>query len=154
MSRGDASLLPSPDERRAAKLLELGRTPPRRPLDLLLEDLAAHGPDRFGALLASGPAGAQGLAPETLAAGRATLAELVELKRRCKAASGGDLRKHLERLAGYFTAVAAALVHHRMRITGRSGEELEPVLLDLAAATEGHWSELFARANVEIGGVP
>lgn len=146
-ARGDLSPSPSPDERRAARLLELGRTTPRRPVDLLLEDLAAHGPGRLGELLASGPAAVLGPPLEALAGGRATLAQLAELKERCKAAPERDLRKRLERLAGYFTAIAAAMAHHRKRITNRPGEDLEPVLLDLAATTESPWSELFARAS-------
>jgi hypothetical protein len=144
---GDISPIRSQDERRAARLLELGRTTPRRPVDLLLEDLAAHGPGRLVELLDSGPAAVLGPPLEALAGGRATLPQLVALKERCKAAADRDLRRRLERLGGYFTAVAAALVHHRARITSRSAEELEPVLLDLAAATEGPWEDLFARGS-------
>ena len=147
-ARRDRSSSPSPDERRAAKLLELGRIPPRRPVDLLLEDLATHGPGRLEELLDSGPTRRLlGRPLQALAGGGASLAELAEAKNRCKATPQRGMRERLEHLAGYFTAVAAALVHHRTRITTRTREDLEPVLLDLPASTVSPWSELFGRAS-------
>jgi hypothetical protein len=47
---------------------------------------------------------------------------------------------------GYFFSIAAALAHYGEVITSRSGEELLPVLRDLAAITPPPWSGLFTRA--------
>jgi hypothetical protein len=148
--RRDASSVPSAEERRAARLLELGRTPPRRAVDLLLEDLAAHGAGRLEELLRAGPAGA--FPPRDLALSGASLAALVGIKERCKSMPERDLRGRLQSMAGYFTSIAAALVQHRTRITRRSLEKLEPILLDLAAATQSPWSELFTAAGSLAGG--
>jgi hypothetical protein len=148
------SCSPSADERRAVRLLGLARLPPRRAVDLLLEDLAARGPGRLEELLASGPVAALGRPFEALAGGGPSLAELAESKERCKAAEEHDLHERLGRMAGYFTVIAAALVHHRTRITTRPARDLEPILLDLAAAIEGRWSELFARASSLAGCSP
>lgn len=145
---------PSREERRAARLLKLGRDEQRRAVDALLDDLAAHAPARLEELLASGPAGTLGPPLETFVAGGAGLAALADAKDRCKVAPERDLRERLERLAGYFTAIAAALAHHRTRICSRSSEELEPILLDLAAATPSPWSELFSRATLEQSSEP
>lgn len=134
---------------RTARLLELGRTPPRRAVDLLIEDLHHH-PDshHLEDLLTTGPLQSLGPLRECLIGGSADLDALILAKERCKQPPPGPgLRNSLERQAGYFTTIAAALVHHQQRICSRPMEELTPILLDLASAAPQPWSDLYCRAT-------
>jgi len=131
---------------RTARLLALGRRPRRRPADALVEDLEERGPARLEELLRSGPTGMLGDPRTQLALGAASLADLEAARELCKRGVPGDLREHLEELAGYFVTTAAARVHHRARIGSAPPRELEAVLLDLAAATEEPWRSFFRRA--------
>jgi len=134
---------------RTARLLELGRTPPRRAVDLLIEDLHDHqDSNHLEDLLATSPLRALGPLREALIQGSADLEALILAKEQCKRpATGAGLRGSLERQAGYFTTIAAALVHHDRLICGKSMEELAPILLDLASAAPQPWSDLFCQAT-------
>jgi hypothetical protein len=84
----------------------------------------------------------------SLIEGRADLEALILAKEQCKEPpEGPGVRASLVRQAGYFTAIAAALVHHGQRICGRPMEELTPILLDLASAAPQPWSDLYCRAS-------
>lgn len=134
---------------RTARLLELGRTPPRRAVDLLIEDLRDHpGSNHLEELLTASPLRSLGPLQETLIQGSADLDALIRAKEQCKRPPPNpDLRTSLERQAGYFTTIAAALVHYQQRICSKSMEELTPILLDLASAAPEPWSELYCRAT-------
>jgi hypothetical protein len=141
--------LPRLDDATVRRFLELGLAGPRRPVDDLVERLERHdGESWMQAVLEKGPPGLHGPATDLLVSGMATLEQLVSIKEKSK----GLLRRDREtdvRLAGmlsYFLAIAAALVHHGAQISGRSREELTPVLLDLASATPSPWCELLAGA--------
>jgi hypothetical protein len=129
------------DPIQAKRLLVLCGPRRRRAVDLLIEHLESRGGSELESLLASGPA--RGVS----VSGDATLSDLIEAKRRCTLEEDAGLQGRLERLAGYFTVVAAALCHHRVLVCGRSLAELRPILIDLASVTEGSWSDLFARAS-------
>ena len=135
------------DEAEAARLLEVCRARKRRAVDLLIEHLEDRRSGGLEDLLASGPAGSLGSWREGLLSGGASVEELTKVKELCKHDPGGGVRGQLERLAGYFTAVAAGLCHHGQRICSRPMSDLNPILIDLAAVTSGPWSELFLRAS-------
>ena len=134
---------------RTARLLELGRTPPRRAVDLLIEDLHDHqGSNHLEELLTTSPLRSMGPLRECLIEGSADLEALIQAKEQCKQPpEGPGLRTSLERQACYFTTIAAALVHHHRRICSRPMEELTPILLDLAGAAPQPWSDLFCQAT-------
>jgi len=80
--------------------------------------------------------------------GTASLVALYAVKDHCKAAfrGGEDLDNVLTSVAGYFLAVAAALVHHGAVLSSQSRAELGPLLIDLATALPEPWSSLASRA--------
>ena len=127
------------DQTQAARLLAVCGRRNRRAVDLLIEHLEESGSEGLEDLLASGPA------PELLSP-RSSANELRRLKELCKSDSGRGVRGQLERLAGYFTAVAAALCHHEQHICSRPLSDLDPILIDLASVTSGSWYELFEGA--------
>lgn len=128
----------------AARLLELGRRPTKRGLDLLLEELE-HGPDRYEALLFRGPLGP--IRSLQLLSGELTLDELVACKELCqREIAHRDLDRHRAASATYFGCVAAGLVHHGEKLTRQSTVRVQEALEDLCIATEGPWLKLFRRA--------
>jgi hypothetical protein len=138
------------DGPRSYRLLKLGLTQPRRPIDELIERLSRDdGATWFLGLCQRQPLNLFGLANEALPGGRASVAQLTELKetgKRMLRESGTDSR--LIGMATYFLAVAAALANHGALICSRTREELDPVLLDLATVLPGQWSEMLGRATM------
>lgn len=134
----------------ASHLLELGLSGPKRPIDRLIDRLSQ--PDAFLWLeknLLSGPAGAFGDPLVYLVEGKATLDQLIAIKQTSKSllgASPGD-EANLTALAGYFFAVAAALVHHQTVICSRPRDEMTTALLDLAAVAAEPWATLLSDAS-------
>ena len=146
---------PEVPNERLSRFLLLGLRGEERPLDRLIERLSrADGESWFRNALESIP-DVKGRSPvEQLAEGWASVQELCAIKDRCKhlrARSSGE-EDILVSMLGYFLAVAAALVHHATVISGRSGKDLEPLLLDLATTVPEPWSDLLARAAVEAAG--
>lgn len=138
----------------ASRMLELGLSSPRRPVDDLIDRLSLPGAgDWLAQTLAQGPAGAFGDPASYLAEGKATLDQLLAVKQSSKSLLNtvDDPATRLAALAGYFFAIAAALVQHKSNISSRSLSELEPVLLDLASVTAEPWTSLLAGASAVEG---
>lgn len=135
------------------RLLKLGLTEPRRPIDDLIERLSrADGATWFQALCQRPPLSslnALGSAGEGMIQGRASVAQLTELKEAGKQLlrePGPEAR--LTGMAAYFLAVGAALANHGALICSRPRAELDPVLLDLATVLPGPWSDMLCRATM------
>lgn len=134
----------------ASRLLELGLSGPKRPIDGLIDRLCQ--PDASQWLeknLSSGPAGAFGDPVVYLAEGKATLDQLIAIKQTSKSLLGAGPKDetNLAAQTSYFFAVAAALVHHQTVICSRSRDEVTAVLLDLAAVAGEPWTTLLSDAS-------
>ena len=134
----------------ASRLLELGLSGPKRPIDRLIDRLCQ--PDASLWLeknLSSGPAGAFGDPVLYLVEGKATLDQLIAVKQTSKSllGAGREDEATLAALTSYFFAVAAALVHHQTVICSRSREEANATLLDLAAVAAEPWATLLSDAS-------
>ena len=134
----------------ASRLLELGLSGPKRPIDGLIDRLCQ--PD--GSLwleknLSSGPAGAFGDPVLYLVEGKATLDQLIAIKQTSKSllGAGREDEANLAALTSYFFAVAAALLHHHTVICSRSRSVVNPVLLDLAAVAGEPWGTFLSDAS-------
>lgn len=144
------------DPKTTARLLELGLSGPRKPADDLLERLERkEGRRWFSDRVLAGISEGGFENPDRLAPGEATLEELIALKDWSKGeVSGSSGDRRLAGLAGYFLAVAAALVHYQKLICGRTRGELDPVLFDLATAVPSPWDDLFVKAARSSSSVP
>jgi len=94
-------------------------------------------------------------AERALTAGTLALAELEALKRRAKRGFGPEQPRELRlaSIAAYFLAIAAALAHHRARLSSQPLADVRAILLDLATAIDEPWSSLLsAAAFVEPAG--
>jgi len=145
------------DSATVSRLLGMGMSEPRRPVDDLIERLGRRDGARwFRALLAAGPLGSGGADPERLLVeGKASLEIMRSLKESAKALfreRRDDPEARLGSIAAYFLCVAAALVHHGTLICGRDRREVEEVLIDLGVAVPGGWGALLARAAAACGG--
>ncbi len=134
----------------ASRLLELGLSGPKRPIDGLIDRLCQ--PDASLWLeknLSSGPAGAFGDPVLYLVEGKATLDQLIAIKQTSKSllGAGPEDEANLAALTSYFFAVAAALVHHQTVICSRSRDEVNAALLDLAAVAAEPWATLLSHAS-------
>ena len=52
--------------------------------------------------------------------------------------------------AAYFVTVAVALVDHGQMISSQPREDLEPILIDLAAAAPAPWGEALTEAATRL----
>jgi hypothetical protein len=133
----------------ATRLLRLGLSEPRRPVDDLIDRLGAAD----GATWLEGALervlGDLGSAREQLVEGRATIAQLASVKEHSQTLlrAGPDADSRLAGIAGYFLALAAALRHHGHALSSRGRDELDAVLLDLATAAPSPFSELLSGAT-------
>jgi hypothetical protein len=150
-------------QERASTLLRLGLKGPRRGVDDAIEQLIVpEGPiwleeclSLLGLPAAAGPrvsADPAAGALEQLVAGRASAAALREAKERHKAAMLGaqDRESRVQSMLLYYLCIAAALAHHRERITAQDTTELSDALLDLAGALPEPWALLAARAAARL----
>lgn len=138
------------DSSQVSRLLQLGLSGPHRPVDDLIDRIGEPGGrEWFLQALEDGPAAASGSPREMLIEGKATVDGLLVMKEQGKALFGNEASGSDSRLSGmiaYFLAVAAALVHYGVRISGRAKEDLEPIFLDLASAAPGPWGEFLSKA--------
>jgi hypothetical protein len=76
------------------------------------------------------------------------VAALRTFKDECKQTfrNGRELDPVLFAVAGYFLAIASALLHHRTAISTQPVRELRPLLIELATALPDPWSSLASRA--------
>ena len=135
----------------ASRLLQLGLSGPRRPVDGLVERLSQLDGHRWlESALSRGPACTFEDPESALIHGGATLDQLKEMKEDCKSLmkQSRDQETRLIALAGYFLAIAAAMAHYENCICSREREELDPILLDLASVAPGDWSNLLSRASL------
>lgn len=133
----------------ASRLLELGLTGPRRPVDALIDRLAALDGGRWlESTLDTVFVASLREAPQSLIDGDVTVEQLRDIKNKSKSLmkKGNDRDTRLGALVGYFFSIASALAHHHALICSRSREELDPILLDLAAVAPPSWSGLLGRA--------
>lgn len=134
----------------ASRLLELGLSGPKRPIDGLIDRLCR--PDASLWLeenLSSGPAGAFGDPVLYLVEGKATLDQLIAIKQTSKSLLGAGRKDeaNLAALTSYFFAVGAALLHHQTVICSRSRDEVTEALLDLAAVAAEPWATFLSDAS-------
>ncbi len=135
----------------ASKLMRLGISRSRRPVDDLIDRLRE--PDAaewLDTALRSGPIPDDGAPVALLVEGTATAEDLVSLTERSKALlrTAGAGSQRLPGVAGYFLSIAAALRHHGVLITDRSRDELDPVLLDLAEAAPAPYGDMLSAATL------
>jgi hypothetical protein len=143
----------SAEDRRTARMLALGRKPPLRTVDVLLEELENTAPERFQELIEIGPTRNLDIAPEAILNGHASVAQLQLLKVMCKrVVLRADFEQLLACTATYFTVLAAALVHHRTMLSDREAPDLKQAWMDLTEATPLAWSEMFWQAGVDLSG--
>jgi len=137
-----------PDQ--ASRLLRVGLRGPARPVDRLLDRLAEpDGATWLDGVLSEGPlAVLVEPAPSDL-----TPDHLRALKEMGKtAAMRADTRDAtLRAMVGYFFSIAAGLAQFGQNISSRSAEELDPILMDLAAVSPSGWSAIFERAWSALG---
>jgi len=139
--------LPSLTTSDASRLLALGLCGPRRPVDDLIDRLClSDGSEWLARSLATGPAGAFGDPVVYLVEGQATLDQLLAAKQSSKTLMSAAGPARLTALASYLLTVAAGFVHYKTNICSRSQEEIDEVLLDLAAVTAEPWTTLLAAA--------
>lgn len=135
-----------------SRLLQLGITGPRRPVDALVERLsAADGAAYFKQMLARAPIKNLGDPEVALVHGRCDEVALDRLKEASKRLLQDAINDtdRLAGLAGYFFSVAAALVHQDRNITSRSTQELHEVLLELASVSPGTWARFLGAAAIK-----
>jgi hypothetical protein len=135
-----------------SRLLQLGITGPRRPVDALVERLsAADGAAYFKQMLARAPIKNLGDPEVALVHGRCDEVALDRLKEASKRLLQDAINDtdRLAGLAGYFFSVAAALVHQDRNITSRSTQELHEVLLELASVSPGAWARFLGAAAIK-----
>ncbi len=141
--------LPELTEADATRMLSLAISGPLRPVDDLIERLSRpDGAKWLSRVLSAGPTAAFGAAREQIADGKASLEQLRAIKQTSKSLlqNSKDPQSRLTAMVSYFFPVAAALTHYDESICSRPREELETVLLDLAAVTDEPWSSMFSTA--------
>lgn len=123
-----------------------------RPVDRLVERLRRpDGARWFEQLIEARPVATLSMPPhEGLLRGGASLADLAGLKEAGKAfyAEVSDRDERLRGAGAYFLVVAAALVHHRQRITSQSQQDLDPIFFELSEVCPPPWNDFFAQAAV------
>jgi hypothetical protein len=122
----------------------------RHAQDLVSRLCRSDGHQWFETTLRHGPVGRLGNPREQLCDGVASLEQVREAKEQYKTLlqQAPDRESRLAALAGYFATIAAALAHYQTVICGRSREDLDPVLLDLAEVTPQDWASLLSRATL------
>src|SRR5262245_15329956 len=153
----DGSSLPAMDDAASAKslrwLIQITNSErglkPSTPSSILRQRLAElDGREWLEARLRMAPFALLGNPTAALVDGRASLAELEELRLRCKRitaqATSRDLL--LAAVAGYFFAIGAALLHHRRYTSSQPIRELREILIDLATVADEPWSSFLSRA--------
>lgn len=134
------------------RLLRMGMRSPSRPSDKLIDRLAAaDAHDWLAQALASDRiAGAKA---DTIASGAWSIVDLDALKNRSKALtlSESDPNSRLAALAGYYLAIAAAIVHHQRLISSQPKAELASLFADLGATAPEPWATLLGKAAVALG---
>jgi hypothetical protein len=133
-----------------SSLLRLGLSRAPRPVDDVIERLAATDASDWLYAALSTVVGDGGDPHATFVDGEGDVKELRAIKERSKRllsqAHNHDMR--ITGIAGYFISIAAGLHHHGKQIGGRSREELNPILLDLAAAAPAPYDFLLADATM------
>ncbi len=134
------------------RLLRMGMRAPARPSDKLIDRLAAaDAHDWLAQSLASDRIA--GAASHSIASGGWSISDLDALKNRCKALtlSEADAAARLGALAGYYLAIAAAIVHHQRLISSQPKAELASLFADLGSAAPEPWATLLGKAAVALG---
>ncbi len=149
----DADNLPSLAEMAlhdATRLLRLGLSEHHRPIDELLDRLLQKdGGKWLEVALKGGPTGSFGSPIAFVFEGKATLDQLIAIKQTSKSLLHAEpnLNGRLTALASYFFAVAAALLHHHTNISSRTRDELDSVLLELAAVCPPPWAAFLDKSS-------
>lgn len=140
-----------------SRLLQLGISGPRRPVDALVERLsAADGVAYFRQMIGRAPIKNLGDPEVALVHGRCDEVAVDRLKEASKRLLQDAINDtdRLAGLAGYFFAVAAALLHQDRNITSRSTQELHEVLLELASVSPPVWARFLGAAAVKARDLP
>jgi hypothetical protein len=134
---------------RLTRMLNLGITEKRRPIDELLDRLDEDdGPDWFENFIKAGPIASEGPATELLANGTASLDQMKSINKAGRALlkSASHREDRMAALIAYFMSIAAAVVHHETLITSRERKELDPLFFDLSASVPDPWAAFLASA--------
>lgn len=125
-------------------LLRLGLRP-ERPIEALVERLEQD--DGTSWLVEAIASHGLTLTHDHVLSG-AALSELEALKESAKRRNSvqATLETQHQALAGYFLAAAAALAHHRTRISSATPAELHEAFLELAAVAPPAWRDLLTTA--------
>ncbi len=130
------------------RMLELGVDESRRPVDVIIERVAAKdGAAWIRQTLLRSPVGGLGDPEQSLVSGQSDLEQLRRAAERCRtddAPPGSDAA--LGAMLAYFLTIAAALAHHGAKLSRRSRTQIDESLLDLAAAAPEPWRDLLCRA--------
>jgi hypothetical protein len=141
-------------EDQAKRLLTFGFTKGARPVDTLIDRLAAAGGHEWLAEALKGPPFEDEGQPGKLLDGRASVAELTAIKERAKAqAANKDKQARLSARAAYDFAIASALAFHGKLITTQKRAELMSSLSDLGDALPEPWSGLVYKAVERVAGM-
>jgi len=143
------------DSAAITRLLEMGISQPRKPVDSLIDRLRSRDAKAWlDGVLTSGDLGVD--AARELAGEGVALEALSRIKTRGKSllAHAETETERLTGLVGYFFATASAVRNHGVVIASRPREELVAVLLDLAEAAPEPWDAMFAEAAERTAQAP
>jgi hypothetical protein len=141
------------DRSRANRLLGVGLGGDTRPIDELIAYLSSGIAARWLELaLDHGPMKDFGSAREWLFDGRASATQMRAVKDQSKRLLKKAVapQERLAAMAGYFIAIAASVVHHRIVPSDRPLGDIREVLIDLATALPEPWSEMLGKATLTL----
>lgn len=137
------------DSARVSRLLRLGLSEKRTPVDELVDFLRGSGSEAFDALVREGPLASDAEALCAPGGARAPPADRYrelydDAKRALAAASSREDR--LSSLLAWFLVVACGRVHRGLALSSRRREDLDPLLLEIALLAPSPWDDLLTRA--------
>lgn len=141
------------DRSRANLLLGVGLGGDPRPIDELIAYLTSGIASKWLEFaLDHGPMKGIGSARELLLEGRASAEQMRSVKEQSKRLlkKAAASQERLAAMAGYFIAIAAAVVHHRTIPSDRPYADIRDVLIDLATALPDPWSEMLGKATIAL----
>lgn len=131
------------------RLLRMGLSPARRPIDALIDRLRARdGESWLDLQLGVEMPQTERMIASRILARQAQLDDLLRMKdlSKLRLAQVHTEPERVSALLGYFLAVAGGLAQYGLVITSRAGEELEIAMLDLAEAAPRALQDVAAEA--------
>jgi|GEM_PF-2553029 len=147
-----ASIYDNISANRASVLLRLGLPSPRNAADDLVDRLESPGGSEWATeVMRRDPFTSVSIDLQSLTA-VAPLNMLIALKDLGKdmVKSPSDRDGYLAGLAGYYLAIAAAIVQHRQVITRTPRQELSQILIEIASVAPAPWASVFMRAAEQV----